>query len=129
MGHDKEPYKGGVFRVSVGSALAADLIEIPEQPWLGSCERIHSPKCVPNRKTASHKLIPTRRVHWVDGHEAATKGDRPFRSVCTGRVVLWHDQAMPARIAVNTGGTLVHCLAAQDSSMGSHQKILQAPQR
>lgn len=100
--------------VTTGSASAAHLIKIPKQPWLGSCERMHSPKRVPNRKAASHKLVPTRRVHGIDGHEAATKGHRPFRSVCTGRIVLWHNQAMPARIAVSTGGSLLYSLDAED---------------
>ena len=102
--------------VSIGCALAAHLIKISKQPRLGSCERMHPPICVPDRKTASHKLVPTRRIHWIDGHEAATKGYCSFRSVRTGRIVLWHNQAMPARIAVMTGSSFVYSLDAQDSS-------------
>ena len=119
--------------VSLGSASAAYLIKVSKQPRLSSCEGMYSPIRVPDRKATSHKLVPTRRVHWIDGHEAATKGYRPFRGVCTCRIVLRHNQAMPARIAVDTDDSFAYSLDAQDihdvvpckASMSSLQETLQ----
>ena len=74
----------------------SDLVKIPQKPGGIRRERDNAAEGIPNGQGSPNELIPAWGVHGIYAHVAATQAHRPLMREGSGRIVLWHHQAMSA---------------------------------